>query len=327
MIKLTEKFWIDNQINPEFLDVIKKFTPSLSEENQHPVSIGKEKNIIFQLAYWCCKAVDADLQQADLITNVWILFQSAAELLDTIEDGDEKGELLNQYSQGELINISTSLILLAELILCELEVENNIDPAVANDLRRHFNRHILKMCGGQHLDLRNQETTLEEGWQITEAKTGEFFSLICYACARLGTDNIEILNKFQQFGHHYGTIVQIKDDITGLWDENTNKSDLTKSKYTLPVLYALDVLPDSQAELLRKQLEDPYPESTVAAARKMIIESGAVLYLSLEIEKRKLLAKSLLSETGCHENGLVYKQLVRTLNHVSSLAKENNIDN
>lgn len=325
MHQLIDKIWIDLCINPDLLKALRDFTPSLSEENKNLVSAGKEQDTIYQLPYWCAKAVGADLQQVDLVTNIWVLFQTAAQLLDTIEDGDEKEEPLNKYSQGELINFSTSLIILAELVLSELEKETQFDAAAANDLRIQFNRQILKMCSGQFLDLRNTAASLEECWQITEEKTGEFFSLICYASARLGTDNADILNKFKQFGLHIGTIIQIQDDLTGLWDEDIKKSDLTQSKYSLPVLYALEVLPDRQAARLRGLIDNPTPENRSSAAREMIIESGAVLYLTMEIEKRKSLAQSVLTEIGYHENDQIFQQLVKLLNHVSSVAKETNI--
>ena len=322
MLKLTEKIWIDLDINPDFLAALKECTAALSEDHRRPLSNAKDQNVIYQLIHWCARSTSADLRQADLIANVWVLFQNAAQLLDTIEDGDEIDAPIKRLSQGELVNISTGMIILAQLVLSELENEFQIDAAAANDLRTQFNRHIMQMCGGQHLDLRNHETTLEESWQITEAKSGQFFSLACYAAARVGTDDAEHLNKLKQFGFHIGTIIQIKDDITGLWDENVNQSDLAKSKYSLPVIYALSVLPQNQADLLRKLVENPYPDSAISAARKIIIESGAVLYLSMEIEKRKLIAKSLLTEICRSEEHNACQQLARILDHVSSMEEK-----
>jgi len=322
MQELNEKIWVDLAINPDFLTALKDFTAVFSEENHHPVSLGKDQNFVHQLLYWCSQAAGTELEQADLIANVWILFQNAAQLLDTIEDGDAIEGPAKKYSPGELINISTGMIILAQLVLSKLENEFQIDPAAANDLRTQFNRQILIMCGGQHQDLRNHETSLDECWQITEAKSGEFFSLACYAVARLGTDDAEILNRYKQFGFQIGTIIQIKDDITGLWDENINQSDLAKSKNSLPVVYALEVLPDNQANLLRNLITNPYSDTAISTARNIIIESGAVLYLSMEIEKRKLIAKNLLSEIFHFEKPEAAQQLARILDHVSSMEEK-----
>jgi geranylgeranyl pyrophosphate synthase len=66
---------------------------------------------------------------------------------------------------------------------------------------------------------------------------------------------------------------------------------------TLPVLYALDVLPASQRERLRLLLSRaPDDPETARSAFQMIEECGAGLYLSTEIRRHKEKAASALKQ-------------------------------
>jgi geranylgeranyl pyrophosphate synthase len=208
---------------------------------------------------------------------------------------------------GSRINIATGLIESASLALCDLEA-SGVDQVAASAIRREFHRTVLVMCAGQHADLTQTERTLEQCWQIAESKSGVFFSLACQAGARLVVSDEQQLQAFSEFGRHLGVLIQIRNDMGGLRSAPLKAptdmapphmaplphgSDLvTAQRWTLPVAYALHVLAAPQCDqLLALMRAAPHDADAEARARQMVIESGALLYLVVEVERRRHLAE------------------------------------
>jgi geranylgeranyl pyrophosphate synthase len=74
-------------------------------------------------------------------------------------------------------------------------------------------------------------------WQVARQKTGEFYSLASRSGARVATDDHKCIDLHSDFGHHLGMLIQIGDDMNGLWTNNNQRSDLLSGKWTLPVAY------------------------------------------------------------------------------------------
>ena len=246
----------------------------------------------------CCVAAGGARQQAEVMTLAWRTLYAAAHLLDDVEDGDWAGPAPGDL--GAYLNATAGLIESASLALCDLETAG-ADPKAAQDIRRAFHRTVLAMCAGQHADLTQPERTLEQCWQIAEAKSGAFFALACYAGARLALSVAQPLRAFADFGRQVGMIIQIKNDAGGLAAHGVaaSRSDLAAQRMTLPIAYALDVLAPLQREHLRERLHAAaHDAGAEGEARAQIIESGALLYLAVEVERRRRLAEVSLSATG-----------------------------
>jgi len=230
-----------------------------------------------------------------MVTLAWSLLYAAAHVLDGVEDGEIQAGLLPPGDQGSIINVATGLIASAGLVLSLLE-ETRVDAAVARAIRCDFYRAGLKMCAGQHADLMLAESTLQQCWQIAEAKSAAFFAMVCRAGARLATDDTARVDLIGQFGYDLGILLQIGDDIGGLWSKAGEQSDLVaRRRWTLPIAYTMQVIPPQQSSGLRQCLETASPDSSAEAeARRQIIESGAALYLAIEAEQRRHRAETAL---------------------------------
>lgn len=237
----------------------------------------------------CCETLGGKKQQAASIELVLNLACAALSLLDDIEDGDLDKELWANLKIGAkaprfgsdiAANVSTGLIFSASLALSALEQSAS---HAALPIRHEFDRTMLQMCAGQHADLTCFEPSLEQCWQIAKAKSGLLFSWACWAGARLVTEDETSLNHFRQFGQQFGMIVQIRDDIADLWPNKGKSSDLTTERWSLPVAVAMSVMPQEGRHRLHHFLQLAATEpGASAAAREMIFESGALLYLTIE---------------------------------------------
>jgi geranylgeranyl diphosphate synthase type I len=156
------------------------------------------------------------------------------------------------------------------------------------------------MTAGQHNDLTLQEPSLEQCWQIAAAKSGAWFALACRSGARLATADTIRLERFREFGHHLGVLIQIRDDIDGLWSKDGSRSDLVNwPRWTLPVAYAMTVVGVAERDRLRHSLQAaPTDPDAEAMARHMIIEAGAVLYLAAEAHCHQRYAQKALLQAS-----------------------------
>lgn len=236
------------------------------------------------------------------------LLYAAAHLLDDVEDRDQPDAISGLISANQVISLATGFIFTAELVLARLE-GMGVANQTAKSIRLITNQAVLRMASGQHLDLVTLRPSLEQCWHIAEAKSGEFFALACILGARLGTEDPAVLNGLSTFGRQLGIIKQIKDDWTDLWGEGAGGSDLERHKWSLPIAYALSVLSPDQANWISSYLENHTQElGAQQEARDLILHSGSLLYLQLEIKKSEYLASDAL--LGCCPPSSATEQLL-----------------
>ena len=247
------------------------------------------------LAGLCCESAGGMRQRAEWIETAWYLLYAAAHLLDSIEDEEDTTDLADQLGAGAVINVTTGLIITANFALNALE-DLGVDWRTAQTIRNDFCRVGLKMCAVQHADLVLREPTLEECWQVAEAKSAAFFALDCRAGARMVSQDAGRIDRFGEYGRHLGILVQIGDDAGGLWSAAGEPGDLvTGRRWTLPMAYAMKVLPAQARNQLRHCLQAaPTDAAAEAEAHQRIIESGALVYLAIESERHRRQAETAL---------------------------------
>lgn len=222
----------------------------------------------------CCRAAGGDPTLAEGVTSAWNSLYFAPYLLDGVADGDAPA-----CDSGERVTLAAACISSANLLLMTGS-QPDISTSVFQAIQKDFQRTVLIACNGQVNDLTLSTPTLEQCWQVTREKTGEFYALACRSGARVATEDQKCILSFSDFGLHLGMLVQIGDDMNGLWSENDHPSDLFNGKWTLPVAYAMEVSPESKQRQLQQYLRamkvEPLAEEK---ALEIIIESGAMLYL------------------------------------------------
>ena len=240
----------------------------------------------------CCQAAGGEPGRAAPIAAAWLLFYTAAAIMDHVEDKEEPDPWWVELGAGPVVNVATGLYFSACLALSRLD-EQFGDQKTANEIRNKVLGRFLAMCSGQHLDLTRAKPTLQQYWEIAQAKSGAFFTLACWAGARLATPNTDILDGFSQFGEHIGLLVQILDDLEEIRDleKRLRRGDLTSLSHALPVIYVREVC----SSTVKDQFDDllvmssSVPEA-VEKIHQIVESSGGVLYLLAELEKHRSMA-------------------------------------
>lgn len=257
------------------------------------VDAGGQKPSFCLLPIWVCEAAGGDPCQAVGLAAAWHLLYVAAMLLDDVEDDELSLKQWPSMTTGHAANIATTLIFASQLALSRLD-RVGVDVLRIRSLQETYNRTILKMCAGQHSDLMNISTALDDHWQVVAAKSGVFFSLACRAGAMLVTDDTATVEAYAGFGLHLGILVQIGDDLQGVWHP-LGPMDLSSGSKTLPVVYALSVVAEQERAHLYDLLARAVGDASVAAeAQRLLVEAGAIEYLLAAAEIHREHARAAL---------------------------------
>jgi len=248
-------------------------------------------DLFLSLPGLCCKSLGGDPELAVGVASAWEVLYLAAQLLDTVADD---GEFVTNL--GLTVTLSVSFIPVGRMLLQE-QTNQGLSVEICNDILEDFDRTLLRACLGQVRDLTEKEPSLDKCWEITSEKTGEIFALATRSGARLCSRNQKVIALFSDLGRHLGFLVQIGDDVNGLWSQGNTRSDLALGKWTLPISYAMQVLPLPEKKRLKAYLDMANSDTRFeVAARRMIVEAGALFYLAAETDRYRHYASKALTQ-------------------------------
>jgi len=274
-----------------FIEVMHRALPFFGEQGQ------SEQNPLkwSALPGFCCQAAGGDPRWVDGFAAAWLLYYVAAHIMDKVEDQDILESPWQECGSRVSINIASGLYFSASLLLTDLYSQNE-SLASANEINRDFYRAFLRMCAGQQRDLTQPEPSLSDYWDNANDKSGVFFSMACRLGARFATSDNLKLQCYEEYGRNIGILIQILDDLEDFQGsgEGFGKVTMQVIQRSLPVIYALEVLPDQECILLKKELEQAYNQQAAAAAFKRIEKSGASYYIITEMERLRSQARSSL---------------------------------
>jgi geranylgeranyl pyrophosphate synthase len=241
-------------------------------------------------------AQDADLGAPIAVAASWLLLYHSAHILDNIEDR-QPIKLGREIDDAQIINASTALLVGAFKSLSRIR-DFRVADAVTAQIEADFQDCVLYMSSSQHEDLSIKRPTVDKCWKIARRKSGSFFALPCRSGARLITDDATVIAKWDRFGHSLGMMVQVGDDIKGVWASDGIGEDVRKGeKWSLPVAFAMSVLPARQVRELNSTLgQAPANHAAAMTAMDLIESSGAKLYMRSKLHYYRRQACGLLDE-------------------------------
>ncbi len=240
----------------------------------------------------CCQAAGGYPEWADDLTVAWLLFYAAADLMDKVQDKDEPDPWWRELGPGAALGAATGIYFSAALALNKL-YHHPVSRSVADEITENFYNAFLVMTSGQYRDIVEPPQTLDRYWEIAAAKSGAFFGVACRSAARLAMDKPDLLQDYYLFGHHFGLLVQIRDDLEDLQAPTETgvpgqKIQLARS---LAVVYALSVLPPADCRRLKSILaEAPHDPLVAEELIGLLNRANTALYLMAEMERQRQLA-------------------------------------
>lgn len=221
-----------------------------------------------------CQAAGGTSQQALPVLAAWQGLHIAAKLFDDVEDGDAVDPAID-------VNIASALLVVVPLLLETLDAVSRSD---IQRLARGAHRAVLLAAAGQHADLlasRADQVCDPEHWlSIARAKSGALLAWAAWAGALVAGAPGSALDQYYAYGEHLGVLLQIADDFAGIWQPE-RAGDLATKRLSLPVCYALSVVPAEQQAALRSLLSHVVGQAATeqAAVRQQLIALGAQAYM------------------------------------------------
>jgi geranylgeranyl pyrophosphate synthase len=287
------------------LEFLKKIKELLTQSNDFESVLGgidhlyNPSSLLANLPSLCCQAAGGEMKSVEPITLAWRYLYIASYLLDKIQDDNQ---VLRVLEPGVAVNFATSILFLANQTLWR---RGEIDITALDEIRRMLFDKALDMCKGQHLALTQKQFSIEECWRLAGLRSGSFFAAGCQAGAMLGSCNKQCLANIDKFGRLLGIILQAHDDLSEISPDEDNLNDFVKdNRRSLAIAYALNVLPPHPKNHLLNCLQS---SSTDAAheAKKIVIESGAFIYLGIKVKQFSKQAKDSLRSAFTESDALL----------------------
>ena len=280
-------------------------SPHIEKEGEQP---DRNSSKLAVLPGLCCQAAGGKAYWANDIAAAWLLFYTAADIMDSVEDLDQPEEWWQELGPGAAVNMATGLYFTAAQILDQIYHRHRTRPAAAKIIKKMIDGFLI-MCSGQHIDLRQERFNLDEYWKTTAAKSGEFFGMACWAGARIMTDVTAKLECYLDFGRYLGLLIQILDDLEEFNNLHELDTELEwkKIQKALPVVYTLEVIQEPKKTYFMDCLERAHLDSQAGdECIQLMEECGVVIYLLAEIERNRKLALSRLNLADPEESACIY---------------------
>ncbi len=178
---------------------------------------------------------------------------------DDIEDGDRlrrgRETLWSRFGLAHALNAGDALCSVAYLALLD---GSGAPPERKVAMNRVLLGAHLAMCNGQGRDIAFEtepRVTMEDYRAMIGAKTAALFGAACELGALAAGAGPDRARAYARLGQAYGTAFQIEDDVLGIWGDSaeTGKpcgADLTKRKWTFPVVWSLAGAPSAARETI-----------------------------------------------------------------------------
>jgi geranylgeranyl diphosphate synthase type I len=217
-----------------------------------PVPAAQGKLIRPILLLLSCEAAGGQWEQAVPAAAALEILHNFTLVHDDIEDSSptRRGRPTLWTLQGvpQAINTGDAMFAAAQLALGRLSERGVPDGIVLKALRR-LNETCIELTRGQFRDMQfelRDDVGVEEYVAMIQGKTAALLALATELGARIaGADEVRVRH-FARFGRDLGLAFQIRDDILGIWGDETEigksaESDILSKKKSLPVLYGLSV--------------------------------------------------------------------------------------
>jgi len=230
---------------------------------------------------------------------------------DDIEDHDAvrwgRATIQSAFGLEQAINAGDALIGMVYQLLLSLE-SAGVEPRRIVDVLAVFNATHLRMCEGQHLDLRyrySDDLTVAEYLDMVSRKTAAPCVCIADAISILAGATAQTRETLRRFGQNLGILYQICDDIRGIWcapDALGRQvgQDVNQRRASLPLLYGFKHGSAALRDVLQKgaRRADPLSESDLEFIRQELSTCGAGRMCREEAERYYDAALSALTEFG-----------------------------
>jgi geranylgeranyl pyrophosphate synthase len=258
-----------------------------------------------------CRMFKLPADVSSIVMMATEVMHSASLAHDDIEDRDAvrwgRPTIHSLFGLEQAINLGDALIGMVYQVLLTLR-SHGVPPAKIVDLIDVFNQTHIRMCQGQHLDMRYRyfdDVSIDEYLDMVSQKTASPCVCIADAISVLTDAQPPARQVLRQFGESLGVLYQVCDDFRGIWCEpgalgRQIGQDVTRERASLPLLYAFQRGSQQLRDVLRKcsKTTEPLPEADIALIRHELEACGASRFCRDQATKHYRAAVAALEALG-----------------------------
>ncbi|WP_163536209.1 class 1 isoprenoid biosynthesis enzyme [Gracilibacillus sp. YIM 98692] len=167
----------------------------------------------------------------------------ALDILDDLQDQDDKEKPWSMNSFSTSMNISTGFLMLSKLVLRQ----SRFDDDLKLEALQYVDEQVLRAVKGQHQDLQSSCATEKEFLCMMKEKSGSL--MVCATLIGAILQRSTQKEIIKDYSESFGMAAQLANDIDGLLRLDV-KNDLLHKQWTLPILL-LTKERDQEADWIR----------------------------------------------------------------------------
>jgi geranylgeranyl diphosphate synthase, type I len=228
-----------------------KYHLGWTDEKGNPAQKDGGKALRPALCLFSCEASGGDYRDALPAAAAVELVHNFSLIHDDVQDDDRERRhrptVWVVWGKPQAINAGTAM-----RILANNAVERLLQLGVSLRKLFHINRRLdemsLRLIEGQYLDISFEDRydiTVNDYIDMIEHKTGALIEGSMELGAYLGTNSRLTVLAFKKIGMNIGLAFQIRDDILGIWGNETETgkpsgNDIRRRKKSFPFVYTLE---------------------------------------------------------------------------------------
>lgn len=220
------------------------------DEHFRPATTGG-KRIRPLLCLLACHAAGGNWRQAVPAAAAIEMLHNFTLVHDDIQDASPlrhgRPTLWKIWGVNQSINTGDAMFAMAHIAMSRL-LERGVPAEIVVRALRRLDETCIELTRGQHADMdfeNRPSVTVDDYVAMINGKTAALLSLCTELGALVAGRNDTAVAHFAAFGREMGLAFQVRDDILGIWGEESaiGKSaatDIETRKKSLPVLYGLE---------------------------------------------------------------------------------------
>jgi geranylgeranyl diphosphate synthase type I len=262
------------------------------DEEFSPIDLKSGKRVRPVLCLLSCAAAGGDWRQAVPAAASVEILHNFSLAHDDIQDESPtrrgRRTLWRIWGSSQAINTGDALFTLAHRAMERLQLRGVSDSKALRAMRM-LDDTSLAITKGQYSDMsfeERDEVSVDEYLTMVEGKTASLLSLSTELGAIISGSSPQIIDHYASFGFDLGLAFQIRDDILGIWGDETviGKSaatDIETRKKSLPVLHGLSKDETLRQLYLAEETSDEFVDKVVA-----ILDSTGSRDFAEQVEKK-----------------------------------------
>jgi geranylgeranyl diphosphate synthase, type I len=291
------------------------------DSDLQPVNLNGGKRIRPLLLLLTCQAAGGDWRQALPAAAAVELLHNFTLIHDDIQDASPtrrgRPTLWQLWGVPQAINSGDALFAFSHLAMAGLQ-QRSVKEGIVVEAIRRMDEMCIDLTHGQFADMRFETRSLcsvAEYVAMITGKTAVLLSLCTALGALIAGSETAVIDHYAAFGRDLGLAFQIRDDILGIWGEESliGKSaatDIETKKKSLPVLFGLN----QNEELRALYAQEPTPADFVPRVVALLDQAGAHAFAE---EKESRYADNAINHLdaagGTGECALALRQLTTRL--------------